>query len=313
MSFKFITTGLAAVLMAGLATAIHANELERLGIRMELLPETALNTLIQAGRPRRGPERPADALADGQPALGTGTIHQAWLIEPTTRYGHGVLGDGVEAGGLRVVLADGTVLDFNLGPESVFEDLQPRLVDLDGDGTEEIIVVRSYLDQGSALAVLGVNDGALGILAETPAIGQSNRWLNPVGAGDFDGDGRIEIAYVQTPHVGGILRIWRLQDGKLVELAKANGFSNHAIGSRALGLSAILDVNGDGADDLLVPSASRRTLKIMSFAGGKLQELGQVRHPVRIKSNITVQDLDGNGQPDIAYNLDDGTLVLLHR
>jgi hypothetical protein len=41
--------------------------------------------------------------------------------------------------------------------------------------------------------------------------------------------------------------------------------------------------------------------------------LGQVRHPVRIKSAITVRDLDGNGQPDIAYNLDDGTLVLLHR
>ena len=174
-------------------------------------------------------------------------------------------------------------------------------------------MVRSYLDKGSALAVLRVSDGALGILAETPAIGQPSRWLNPVGAGDFDGDGRIEVAYVQTPHIGGILRIWRLQDGKLVELAKAEGFSNHAIGSRSLGLSAILDINGDGADDLLVPSASRRTLRIMSFAGGEFQELAQARHPVRIKSDITVRDLDENGQPDIAYNLDDGTLVLLHR
>jgi hypothetical protein len=318
MKSKLITTGLAVVVMAGavmagLATVVHADELERLGIRMELLPETALNTLIQAGRPRRGPERPADALPDGQPAAGTGNIQQAWLVEPTTRYGHGVLGDGVEADGLRVVLADGTALDFNLGPESVFEDLRPRLVDLDGDGNEEVVVVRSYLDRGAALAVLRVSDGVLGILAETPAIGQSSRWLNPVGAGDFDGDGRVEIAYVQTPHIGGILRIWRLQDGKLVELAKAEGFSNHAIGSRSLGLSAILDINGDGADDLLVPSASRRTLRIMSFAGGEFQELAQARHPVRIKSDITVRDLDENGEPDIAYNLDDGTLVLLHR
>jgi hypothetical protein len=96
---------------------------------------------------------------------------------------------------------------------------------LDGDGTEEVVMVRSYLDKGSALAVLRVSDGALGILAETPAIGQPSRWLNPVGAGDFDGDGRIEVAYVQTPHIGGILRIWRLQDGKLVELAQANGFT----------------------------------------------------------------------------------------
>jgi hypothetical protein len=126
MSRPFIKAGLAVVLMAWLATAARADELERLGIRMELLPETALNTLIQPGRPRRGPERPADALADGQPATGTGTIRQAWLVEPTTRYGHGVLGDGVEAGGLRVVLADDTALDFKLGPESVFEDLRPR-------------------------------------------------------------------------------------------------------------------------------------------------------------------------------------------
>jgi hypothetical protein len=51
----------------------------------------------------------------------------------------------------------------------------------------------------------------------------------------------------------------------------------------------------------------------MSFAGGELRELAQARHPVRIKSDITVRDLDDSGQPDIAYNLDDGTLVLLHR
>jgi hypothetical protein len=35
------------------------------------------------------------------------------------------------------------------------------------------------------------------------------RRLNPVGFGDFDGDGAMEVAYVQTPHIGGILIVMR--------------------------------------------------------------------------------------------------------
>ena len=68
-----------------------------------------------------------------------------------------------------------------LSANSVFEDRKPRLADLDGDGTDEIIVVRSYLDRGAALSIVKLKAEGLEIVAETPAIGRANRWLNPAG------------------------------------------------------------------------------------------------------------------------------------
>lgn len=113
----------------------------------------------------------------------------AYLVDPTTRYGHGVLGDAIEAGGF-VVERDGKRLLFRLGPEAVFEDRRVRLADLDGDGQPEAILVKAYLDSGAALAVYRIGRHAIEPLAESAAIGQRNRWLNPVGVADFTGSGR---------------------------------------------------------------------------------------------------------------------------
>jgi hypothetical protein len=240
-------------------------------------------------------------------------VAAAWLVEPTRRYDHGVLGDAIEAGGLRVRLRGGAELDTRLPADSVFEDLRPRVVDLDGDGRDEILVVRSYLDAGAALAVFGVRDGKLAQLAQTDPIGRAYRWLNPAGVGDFDGDGGLEIAYVQTPHIGGILVILSFRDGRLRREGRRQGFSNHAMGSRALGLSAVLDLDGDGAEELILPAAGRRALKILSFAGGEFRELATIAQRAAIVTDFQLRDRDGNGRLDIAYGLADGTLVELLR
>ena len=302
---------LSACVLCLLSTAAAAGELEHLGIRVEIGgPAVVLAAAAELSRP-------AEALTDGRPALGGPgcgrDIAEAWLTEPTGRYGHRVLGDAIEAGALLAVLGDGRRLTYRLPADSVFEDLAPRLADLDGDGRDEIVVVRSYLDAGAALAVLGVADGRLRIVAETPPIGRPNRWLNPVGAGDFDGDGRAEVAYVETPHIGGTLRIWRLEGRRLVQVGRLDGFSNHAIGSRALGLSAVLDLDGDGAAELLIPDAARRALRLIGFAGGRFRELGRLRHRSDIAGDVTVRDLDGNGAADVAYRLADGRWVRLLR
>ncbi len=256
---------------------------------------------------------PANLVPDSRPGLGTLDVAEAWLVEPTTRYGHGVLGDAVEAAGLLVILRDGRRLSYRLPDDSVFEDLQPRVADLDNDGREEIIVVRSRPGAGAALAVFHVEGGSLSPRAETPAIGRSNRWLNPVGIGDFDGDGGPEVAYVETPHIGGTLRIWQLIGDQLAQVGKLHGFSNHAIGSRELGLSAVLDLDGDGSDDLLLPDATRRSLRLVSFARRRFTELGRLEHEREIDTAFTVGDQDGNGRDDIAYGLADGAWVLLLR
>ena len=153
-------------------------------------------------------------------------ITGASYADPTTRYAHGVLGDAVEWGALRLSLSDGTRLRLTLPRALVFEDTEPRLADFDGDGAPEVIVVEASRDHGARLAVYG----AAGRLAATPHIGTRNRWLAPVGAGDVDGDGRIEIAYVDRPHLARTLRIWRYVDGTLAHVADHGGLTNHKIG-----------------------------------------------------------------------------------
>jgi hypothetical protein len=258
-------------------------------------------------------ERRPEMLPDGIITRYGRGIVEAWLVGPTKRYGHGVIGDGVEASGLRVIDEYNVVRSLDLPPDSVFEDRLARLVDLDGDGRDEILVVRSYLDAGAAVAVVGLRGGELKIVAESQPIGLPNRWLNPAGVGDFDGDGRMEFAVVVTPHIGGTLKIYELTDQGLRMEGKVFGFSNHAMGSRELGLSAVLDADGDGVPDLALPSADRRGLRIVSFQAGRFRELASIAHKARIDTAILASDLDRNGAPELVYGLDDDTLVVVRR
>ena len=134
----------------------------------------------------RRPERPADMLPDGEVAIGRRNIRRAWLARPTGRYDHGVLGDAIEAAALVVDLGSGRRLEFALDGESVFEDRLVRLADLDGDGADEAVAVRSYLDRGAALSVLKVVDDGLRIVAETAPIGTSHHGLYCQRIGPLD-------------------------------------------------------------------------------------------------------------------------------
>ncbi|WP_135501777.1 FG-GAP repeat domain-containing protein [Roseovarius aestuariivivens] len=153
-------------------------------------------------------------------------IVAAQYAQPTTRYAHGVLGDAVEWGALRLDLADGRRRTFTLPDTLVFEDTAPRLADLDGDAAPEVIVVESSLTKGARLAIYS----AQGRITATPHIGQRNRWLAPLGAADLDGDGHVEIAYIDRPHLAKTLRIWRFRDWQLTEIAQRSGLTNHRIG-----------------------------------------------------------------------------------
>jgi hypothetical protein len=233
-------------------------------------------------------ERPADAVPDTRAARGKRDIAVAWLAVPTDRYQHGALGDFIEAGTLKVRLRNGSELRYALADDSVFEELEPRLVDLDGDGHDEVLVVHSGPETGSALAVFGVRSGRLTKLAEAAPTGRSNRWLNPVGAADLDGDGVPEIAVVLTPHIGGTLVVYRYTGSALVERARMSGFSNHVLGSHELGMVAFLDADGDGHTDLILPSADRRTLRAIAFGAGGLREIAAIPLPAPAQGNFAV-------------------------
>ena len=137
-----------------------------------------------------------DQLPQSRLAHGHRNIVTAWFAGQTDRYQHGVFGDKLEASRLVVETAEGEQVDVVLPVNLVFEDVEPRLADVNGDNSDEILVVESDVQLGASLAVYGIVEGQLVRIAATPFIGKPHRWLNPVGVGDFDGDGHADIALV---------------------------------------------------------------------------------------------------------------------
>jgi len=167
-------------------------------------------------------------------------IASARYTDETGRYAHGVLGDAIEYETLEVTLVDGRRASVSYRTDMVFEDVAPRLVDLDGDDAPEIIAVESHADAGARLAVWGWKNDRLALIAATPFIGTRHRWLAPVGPGavDLDGDGAMELVYVDRPHLAKTLRVWRYTptpDGAtLTELASRGRLTNHRIGEAVI-------------------------------------------------------------------------------
>jgi len=257
------------------------------------------------------PPRPDGALADGHITTGTRDIARAWFAEPTRRYDHGVFGDALAAGSLVIETRDGKRQTVRLKDDAVFEDLEPRLADVDGDGHDEIVVVKSYLKRGSTLAVIAEHNGKYEIVGETPPLGQPNRWLNPAGIADFDGDGKIDFALVRMPHVLGTLELWTWADKRLRKTAELPDAANHVAGTRALNMSAAADFNGDGIVDLALPSLDRSRLRIISFAP-TVREIASIMLPAKAVTNIALFAAP-SGPPAIAAGLSDGSLVVLRR
>jgi hypothetical protein len=257
------------------------------------------------------PALPEGTLPDSTVATGKRDIARAWLAEPTTRYDHGALGDKVEAGALVIETRDGKRQTLRLKPDAVFEDLQPRLADLDGNGHDAIIVVKSYLKRGSSLAVIAERRGKYEIVAETPPLCVPQRWLNPAGIADFTGEGKIGIALVRQPHAIGALELWNWRDGDLRKTAELPDIANHITGTRALAMSATADFDGDGVADIAAPSLDRNRLRIVSFAP-KAREIANVPLPAKAVTNLALI-AQNSGPPAIALGLADGSLVVVRR
>lgn len=211
-------------------------------------------------------------------------IVKAMLSCATQRYAHAVLGDGIEAGCLIVEDQTGSVFQLDLHEHQVFEDLVPRIADINSDGQNDVVVVRSEDGSGAALSVYTLapydKDKRLVELVSTPPIGTGNRWLAPVGIADFNNDGQRDIAYVQTPHIGGILRVWSIIDGEFKELAHSRGYSNHSIGDTRVSTAKLQDVNEDGVIDIVIPDQRRRnTVWVTLFP--ELKVMGSKEYDVK--------------------------------
>ena len=270
---------------------------------------TATGPCLAEARPPARLPMPKGGLPDGEvvsaPDLG---VARAWLSRPTRRYDHGILGDAIEAGGFVVVDTAGKRHELVLPKGYVFEDLYPRIFDLEGDGRPDFAIIVSSLKKGASVIVYSLTKDGLKGIKRTPHIGRPHRWLNPVGIADFDGDGIKDVALVATPHIGGTVRIWSLgrRNPRLLP-GETGGFSNHWIGSRILLASGIADIDGDGRPELFVPSGTRKDLRILRYDDG-LRQFAWIALPGRVSSALAF--LAVPGRPPLVFHADDrGRLV----
>jgi hypothetical protein len=229
--------------------------------------------LLQGGRLalRNGRRKvlSVDALPDAR-LVHDGRKRILVLTGPTTSYGHGVMGDLLEADGVTLVTLDGDissnrVIDLSAG--NVIEGLSPIWSDLNGDGVRDMVLTVSDAARGARYEVY---DRSGRRIASSPPVGKGFRWRHQIAVAPFGPDGGLELAGVRTPHLGGVVEFFRVEDRRLVQTATIPGFSSHVYGSRNLDMAAAADFDGDGSTELLVPV---QTLDILAAVrrntGGK--------------------------------------------
>ncbi|HUS52943.1 MAG TPA: VCBS repeat-containing protein [Thermohalobaculum sp.] len=225
------------------------------------LAATALATPAVACDYPGGPPDAREVRATGE------GVTWAYYSNATTIYDHGILGDAIEASVLRAETPLTGPCDsmIYLGDDAVFEDVTPRIADVTGNGLNDVVVIETRLDSGASLAVYGMDGESFVKLAASPHIGSPHRWLAPAGIADFDGDGVLDVAYVETPHIGGTLRIWSFKDNQPRQIASAPGYSNHRIGQNFI-TGGLRDC-GNGPE-LVLPNADwSQTLLAWQYGG----------------------------------------------
>ena len=252
-------------LVAGLLTLAPA---QAIGLQIAAQPQACPAPARHAPPQEPLPPDAAARIADSQAVAGAQDLAWVWLGSPTRRYPHGALGSPVHAGSVaaRVRTRSGgwQTVAHSLPLNRVYEDRVPRLVDLDRDGRDEIVLIEADALRGAALVVLGVDhSGAAPRLVErarSPFVGSSFRWLNPVGVADFDGDGQLDLASVTTPHIGGVLLLHHYRPPALVPFARALDVSNHRMGALEQELAAIVPATAAQRPALIVPDMSHQAL-----------------------------------------------------
>ncbi len=228
----------------------------------------------------------------------------------TNRYPHGALGDKSEWGQLAATSIDPELDDslFSLVGDQVFEGLFPMTADLNGDEIDEIVTTVSNSDTGARLVVFEENYDGLRIIAESDPVGTGFRWLHQIAVAPFGPNGEIEIAVVETPHVGGIAKFYRLVDGRLDLVAsKVGGYMSHVNGSRNLDQAVAGDFDGDGNVELIVPSRDQESLIALRRIGDSVEEVWELELDSRISTNLAVVETNDGGLA-LGVGTEDGIL-----
>ncbi len=230
-----------------------------------------------------------------------------FLSHPTQRYRHGVLGDEVEAAGITLLNTkdpQNGVFTIFVSEQDVVEGLSPIWADLDGDGEREIVVTLSNAAKGARIAVFS-EDGKE--IAAGPAVGQGFRWRHQLAVAAFGPEGEVELADVLTPHIGGVVEFYQLENAELKVVARVPGHTSHVLGSRNLDMAVAGDWDSDGRFELLVPTQNRAELSGIRRTSGGAEVVWSLPVGGRISTNMGVVT-NSDGGLSVAVGREDQVL-----
>jgi len=283
-----------------------------------------------------------DPLPDAQFSCSNGggaAQKKRWALytHATNVYDHGILGDAWEGLALTVLQWNAathqveflTQVNLEDGEDdeegTVFEGLTPMWANVQGFGgdDDDIVTTVSNRAVGARMRVYSVVKGdddpiRLSILAQAPAIGLGGRWLHQLAVGPFSTDGRVvELVEIRTPHIGGIVRYYRLGSGELELVASSTSqYTSHDIGKRNLDRVVVGDFNGDGIPELVVQTQDKTSLVGLQRANdandegiGGVKEVWSIPLPSPVYSNLAVSCSNSDGTMEILFATESLELV----
>ncbi|WP_340819534.1 hypothetical protein [Methanolobus sp. WCC4] len=214
------------------------------------------------------------------------------LTGPTDEYGHGVLGDSIEASSITIVDTIGNpgiskVID--VPEEDVIEGITPIWTDLNDDGKREIIVTLSNANEGARLVVF---DEEGDIVAEGTAAGTGYRWRQQIAVAPSGPEGENEIIDVLTPHIGGVVEFYQWEDDELKVISSLSGYSSHLAGSGNLDMSMVGDFDDDEEMELLVPLQNHRKLAVLEHTDEGVKVVAEIGLADSLSTNIAAVNYD---------------------
>ena len=173
-------------------------------------------------------------------------------------------------------------------------------------------VVAAHDGSGAPIYVTAYVGSASGDLQPVWELGTDYFTTEGIAAGDFDGDGRTDVAIAIGDNRASVLVLRGMGTGEFAAPAALPPLSpNPGIADGAVALAAG-DVNGDGLDDIIVACYGLSNQLVIRLSTGP-GFTNPVPLPLPSPVDVALGDLNGDGNLDaVAANLEQGTASLLY-